>query len=96
MPRPNMKALVEASWKKNGIAYPPAVGDKVKCWDPLELRGKSGKVIATDKASLKETIKVAPKDKIRVLVDGESKPFAKNQVFPNSLTVKAIEKMLDE
>lgn len=95
MPRPNMKNLVEKSWKAAGISYPPAVGANVRLWDPMDARGKVAKVVANDTEAKKDA-KIAPKGKIRVNLEGEVFPVSQNQAFPTSFTVKKIEAMLGE
>lgn len=92
MARVNLGERVSNSWDGN---WPPSPGDKVRLWNPKELRGKTVAVVANDSAS-KGDIKVAPEDKIRVRFkddDGEfvMQTLTARDAMPTSVKLKDIE-----
>lgn len=87
MARVNMKDRVSASWGAKG--WPPKVGDKIRVWAPVELRGRKVSVVATDKA-FKKGFKVASEGKVRVKVGDEVFIATRREIMPGNVTEKQI------
>lgn len=91
------KELILKSWKT--AVWPPALGSKVKLFQPKAARGKTVKVIAVGDEQSKESTRKAPKGKIRIIgtLDGEKWQAAVSQtdVFPAALKLTDLKVMAE-
>ena len=84
------------AWKQAGQNWPPALGDKVRLFTPKDLRGRVAKVIAIGPDKAKNSTRVAPKGKARILVKDATKvphkfAVAQSDVFPSTVSLKELQ-----
>ncbi len=93
--RTTNKDRILKAWGAAAQMWPPELGDKVRLFVPKELRGKLAKVIAVRNEKARNSTRVAPQGKARVMlkVDGEPIQFAVAQadVFPSEFKLKDIQ-----
>lgn len=89
------KDRILRAWEDSDQEWPPNLGDKIRLFVPKDLRGKMAKVIAVGDEKAKESTRVAPKDKARIMlkVGGEPVQFAvaQSDVFPKAVTLKDLQ-----
>ena len=89
---------IAAAWNQSDQIWPPQMGDKVRIFQPKDLRGKVAKVIAVGDEKTKASTRKAPKDKARIAikVGGEPVQFAvaQGEVFPRDVSLKELTAIL--
>lgn len=95
----NEQRIAEA-WKNTDQAWPPAIGDKLRLFQPKDCRGRMVKVIAIGDQKTKTSTRLAPEGKARIIFkdrSGTSHQFAvhKYEVFPKEFTLKQLQNILN-
>jgi hypothetical protein len=79
--------------------WPPTLGDKLRLFQPKDLRGRVAKVIAVGDEKTKASTRLAPQNKARIQVKtagGTPMQFAVGhfEVFPKEYTLKDLQNIL--
>lgn len=92
MPRLSKSKKVWLSWEVSNQKWPPNIGEKVRLWSPMWLRGEVAEVIATQNGSIKGYSRIKS-ERIQIMFSESDIAYAtRYDVFPYEHSLSIFDK----